>query len=147
MADLAAILLATTIFWAYVEFVQFLIIWEENLKNEIPWYLTRINSAWAPAIFISVALGFVVPFFALLTQPGKRNRSIVAAVCFLILVSRIADKWRLVLPEFHQTGRFWLDASAILALGGLMSLPLFWWLRYGGVSPVDAVQSWKTHHR
>src|SRR5215469_30959 len=147
MADLASILLATTIFWAYVEFVQFLIIWEENLKNEIPWYLTRINSAWAPAIFISVALGFVVPFFALLTQPGKRNRSIVAAVCFLILVSRIADKWRLVLPEFHQTGRFWLDASAILALGGLMSLPLFWWLRYGGVSPVDAVQSWKTHHR
>ena len=41
MSDLSKILLATTIFWAYTEFIQFLIIWEENLKSEIPWYLTR----------------------------------------------------------------------------------------------------------
>jgi hypothetical protein len=33
IADLAQILLATVIFWAYVEFMQFLIIWEEDLKT------------------------------------------------------------------------------------------------------------------
>ena len=50
MVDLSQILLATTIFWAYVEFMQFLIIWEENLKTEIPWYLKRLDSVWYPAI-------------------------------------------------------------------------------------------------
>ena len=41
IADLAQILLATTMFWFYVEFMQFLIIWEEDLKSEIDWYLHR----------------------------------------------------------------------------------------------------------
>jgi hypothetical protein len=145
MADLAAILFATTIFWAYVEFVQFLIIWEENLKDEIPWYLLRINSVWAPAIFVSVALGFFVPFFALIAGPGKRSRVVVAAASSSILISRLADKWWLVLPEFRHAGPFWLDISAILALGGLMLLLFFWWLRYGSVS-IAAGQFCKANH-
>jgi hypothetical protein len=145
VADLAAILFATSIFWVYVEFVQFLIIWEENLKDEIPWYLTRINSVWAPAVFVSVALGFFAPFFALITRPGKRSRVVVAVVCLLILVSRLADKWWLVLPEFRQAGPFWLDASAVLALGGLMLLLFFWWLRHGGVT-IATAPSWKPRH-
>jgi hypothetical protein len=146
MADLAAILLATTIFWAYVEFIQFLVIWEENLKDEIPWYLTRIDSVWQPAIFVSVALGFFVPFFALLTQPCKRSRGVVATVCFLILISRIADKWWLVLPEFQTAGPFWLDVAAIFALGGLMLLLYFAALRYSSWLASGAVQVWKAHH-
>jgi hypothetical protein len=146
MADLAAILLATTIFWAYVEFIQFLVIWEENLKDEIPWYVTRIANVWQPAIFVSVALGFFVPFFALLTQPGKRSRGVVAAVCFLILISRIADKWWQVLPEFHKAGPFWLDVGAIFALGGLMMLLYFAALRYSGWLAEGTGQIWKAHH-
>jgi len=146
MADLAAILLATTIFWAYLDFCQFLIIWEENLRSEVPWYLSRIAGAWTPALFVSTACGFFVPFFALLTRPGKRSRSLVAIVCVLILISRIADKWWLVLPEFHEAVPFWLDVGAIFALGGLMLLLFLWWLRSGGVVTIAAIQSWKTHH-
>jgi hypothetical protein len=146
MADLAAILLATTIFWAYVEFVQFLIIWEENLKDEIPWYLIRIGSVWAPAIYLAAALGFFVPFFALLTQPGKRSPGVVATVCVLILISRTAEQWWLVLPEFPHAGPFWLDVAAVFALGGLMTLLFFWWLRSGAALSLAAMQFWKTHH-
>lgn len=146
MVDLAAILLATTIFWAYVEFMQFLIIWEENLKTEIPWYLTRIGAPWAHALFVSVAFGFFLPFFALLTYPGKRSRAVVGTVCGLLLISRVADRWWLVLPVFAQAGPFWLDAAALLALGGLMLLLFFWGLRYPGALPLSALQAWKTHH-
>ena len=146
MADLAAILLATTIFWAYVEFIQFLVIWEENLKGEIPWYVIRINSVWAPAVYVSIAFGFFVPFFALLAQPGKRSRGVVATICVLILVSRLADKWWLVLPEFQTAGPFWLDVAAILALGGLLLLLFFAWLGSGGVLAAAAIPPWRTHH-
>jgi hypothetical protein len=131
LADMAAILFATTIFWAYVEFVQFLIIWEENLKSEIPWYLVRLKSAWHPALDISVAFGFVVPFFVLLWGPTKRHRGWVAASCALILASRLADKWWLVMPESHDAEPFWLAAGAVLALGGLMMLLFLAGLRYG----------------
>jgi hypothetical protein len=122
MADLAAILLATTIFWAYVEFMQFLIIWEENLKSEIPWYLLRIAGIWKAALYVSIGFGFVTPFFVLLWRPSKRSRAIVATISLLIVISRVAEKWWLVLPEFPNAGPFWLDAAAILALGGAMVL-------------------------
>ena len=122
MSDLARILLATTMFWAYVEFMQFLIIWEENLKTEIPWYLKRLNSAWHPAMYVSYGLGFVVPFFVLLWAPTKYNRAVVATVCALILVSRIANTWLLIMPEFKSATPFWLDVAALLALGGAVML-------------------------
>jgi hypothetical protein len=122
MSDLARILFATTIFWAYVEFMQLLIIWEENLKTEIPWYLKRLNSAWHPAIYVSAGLGFIIPFFVLLWAPPKYNRGAVATVCALILVSRIANTWLLIMPEFKSATPFWLDVAALLALGGAIAL-------------------------
>lgn len=125
MADLAAILLALTMFWAYIEFIQFLIIWEENLKSEIPWYLTRIRTVWQSALYISVTFGFFIPFFVLIWRPSKRSRTVVAAMCALILLSRVADKWWLVIPELRHAAPFWLNAAAILALGGLMLLLFF----------------------
>ena len=122
MADLAAILLATTIFWAYVEFMQFLIIWEENLKSEIPWYLLRIAGVWKAALYVSIGFGFILPFFVLLWRPSKRSRGVVVTICILLVVSRVADKWWLVMPEFAHAPPFWLALAAIAALGGPMIL-------------------------
>lgn len=124
MSDLARILLATTIFWAYVEFMQFLIIWEENLKTEIPWYLKRLHSPWHSAIYVSAGLGFVIPFFVLLWTPSKYNRAAVATVCASILISRAANTWLLVIPESSMPPPFWLDVAALLALGGAVTLLL-----------------------
>jgi hypothetical protein len=146
MADLSQILLATTIFWAYVEFMQFLIIWEENLKTEIPWYLKRLDSAWHPAIYMSATLGFVVPFFVLLWAPSKRNGAAVALVCVCILISRLANTWLLVMPEFTAPTPFWLDVAAILALGGAMVLLFGFGLRYAQRLAPAGAPIWTADH-
>src|SRR5689334_23280301 len=39
--DLGNLLLSLVMFWAYLSFSQFLIIWAENLTEEIPWYVRR----------------------------------------------------------------------------------------------------------
>jgi hypothetical protein len=146
MIDLTQILLATTIFWAYVEFVQFLIIWEENLKLEIPWYLKRLNSLWRPAIYVSAGLGFIVPFFTLLWAPTKRNRAVVGVVCGCILISRLANTWLQVMPEFTHPTPFWLDVAAVLALGGVMILLFASFLRYGHRLVAAAGPIWTADH-
>ncbi|HUN94956.1 MAG TPA: hypothetical protein VMU69_01795, partial [Bradyrhizobium sp.] len=146
MSDLSRILLATTIFWAYVEFMQFLIIWEENLKTEIPWYLKRVNSAWEPAIYVSAGLGFVIPFFVLLWAPPKYNRGMVATVCVSILISRVANTWLLIMPEFTSPTPFWLDVAALLALGGLIMLLFGVSLRRGRRLALSGSPIWTADH-
>ena len=144
MADLAAILLGTTIFWAYVEFCQFLIIWESDLKSEIPYYLTRITGIWQAALYVWIAFGFVVPFFVLLWRPSKRSRGVVAIVCGLLVLSRVAENWWFVIPEFPHAGPFWLDVAAILALGGPMALIFARAVRFGQVLNPGIWPIWKT---
>jgi hypothetical protein len=131
LADLASILLATTIFWAYVEFCQFLIIWEENLHSEIPWYLQRMAGAWRGVMYAVAAAGFFLPFLVLLWHPSKRSGAIVAGCCALILAARLMNVWWWILPEFPEVGFSWVDIACIAALGGLMMLVFGQYLHTG----------------
>ncbi len=137
------ILLATTMFWAYIEFMQFLIIWEENLKSEIPYYLHALPGSGEAAMYIWIGFGFIIPFFVLLWRPSKRNRAVVATICGLLVLSRVADIWWLVLPEFPQAGPFWLDVAAIAALGGAMVLIFAWAMRFGHLVKPGGWPMWK----
>lgn len=122
MADLAAILLATTILWAYLEFTQFLIVWEENLKREIPWYLARLAAPWRAHLYISAGFGFAAPFLLLLWRPSKSSRRAVAASCLMVLLGHAVHTAWLVLPEFPSAPALWLQAAAMLAPGGAIVL-------------------------
>ena len=146
MADLARILLATTILWAYLEFIQLLIIWEENLSDEIPWYLKRLQSGWPLAIYVDVALGFVIPFFALLSGRAKSNRAVIVVVCGSILLSRVAHVWLMILPEFPTPTPLWLIIAALLASGGaIVGLFGLWWRRTSA-APLVRSSSWMADH-
>ena len=103
MADLAKILLATTIFWAYVEFMQFLIIWEENLKTRSTGISTAELRPWQPAIYVSAILGFFVPFLLLLWAPANAAARVVVAACILDPDQPRRHTWLLVLPDFEPT--------------------------------------------
>ena len=101
---------------------------------------------WHPAIYISYGLGFVVPFFVLLWAPSKYNRAVVATVCALIVMSRIANTWLLIMPEFKDATPFWLDVAAVLALGGAITLLfVFALLRARRVAPADG-RAWSAEH-
>ena len=97
LGDLAAILFATIIFWAYVEFCQFLIVWEGNLAHEIPWYLRRIAGEWRTMTGAIAVSGFFVPFALLLWRKRSRARSCRGSVCkagsgIAVLSSRSTSK-------------------------------------------------------
>jgi hypothetical protein len=146
IADLAQLLLATTIFWAYVEFMQFLIIWEEDLKTEIDWYLRRYESGWDPALYVAIALGFFAPFLILLWGPTKRSRAAVGLAALCVLLGHIAGRWWQVLPALDGSTPFWLAAAAIIALGPLMLLLLLGALRYGPVRAYGGARAWEAKH-
>jgi len=141
IASLAMILLAVDIFWAYTAYSQWVIIWEENLRSEIGWYLERDSALWRAIIAAIVVLHLVVPLFALVWTPAKRRPRLVRNVAILLLLGGMLQSWWLVLPPFRDPGLAWRAPVALLALGGIWLALFLWRLERGGWLSADAEPS------
>jgi hypothetical protein len=119
--DLGKLLLALVLLWAYLAFMQFLIMWIEDLPDDIGWYLPRTQTSWSVLGLFLAATHFVVPFLILLSREVKRRPPLLAAVAGLMLLACLADAYWLVLPTFRPGGfeLRWNDLFALLAVGGL----------------------------
>jgi hypothetical protein len=155
--DLANLMLAFVMLWAYFSFSQYLIIWSGNLPEEIAWYLHRLQAGWRPIAIVLVIAHFFFPFVLLLSRAIKREPQLILKVAAAILVARVIDLFWLVAPELHQTGVrvSWLDVWLPLSLASLWTGLFIWQLRGRAILPVydpefgEAVQPLieRTEHR
>ena len=114
--DVAKLLLAFTMIWAYFNFSQFLIIWSANLPEEIPWYIERLSHGWQ-WVSLGVLLGqFLLPFFLLLSRDLKRTASRVAKVAIWILLMRYVDFFWNLAPAMHRETPLvnWIDVATVV---------------------------------
>ena len=123
--DLGNLMLAFTMLWAYMSFSQFLIIWAENLPDEIPWYVRRFSGGWGYIAWTIAIFHFFVPFFLLLLRFVKKNPTRLRTLAIWIIIMKILDVFWIVEPAFRQRGLevYWTDVVAPIALGGI-------WLAY-----------------
>jgi hypothetical protein len=121
--DLGNLLLMWVMLWGYVAFMQYLIIWSENLPSEISWYVPRVQTGWRFAGAALVVLQLALPFLALLFRSVKDHPSRLRAVAALLLAASALDAAWMVLPsvDAHGWNGWWLMP---LTLGG-MGLLLF----------------------
>ena len=116
------LLLALTMFWAYLAFSQYLIIWSANLPEETSWYIHRLNGGWS-AVGVLILVGhFFVPFFLLLSRKTKRAIRPLAGVAAGLLAMRLIDYFWLIKPAFSPNLLMvhWMDFVATAAIGGLL---------------------------
>jgi hypothetical protein len=119
--DLGKMMFAFTMFWAYVNFTQYLIVWSGNIPEEISWYLARFRGGWGWIGAAILIFHFVVPFFLLLSRRANRNPRLLARAAILLIVMRFVDVAWLVLPAF-SAGAFrihWLNLALPIGLGGV----------------------------
>ena len=123
--DLGNLMLAFTMLWAYMSFSQFLIIWAENLPDEIPWYVRRFSGGWGYIAWTIAIFHFFVPFFLLLLRFVKKHPARLRTLAIWIIIMRMLDVFWIVEPAFRQRGLevYWTDLVALIALGGI-------WLAY-----------------
>lgn len=119
--DLGNLLLMFVMMWAYLAFTQYLIIWAEDLPNEIAWYLPRVITSWHGVALFLVATHFGLPFLVLLSRRAKRAPRSLGLLAVLLLVAHLVDSFWLVVPNFRPQGiaLAWTDGPAIAALGGI----------------------------
>jgi hypothetical protein len=119
--DLGNLMLAFTMLWAYMSFSQFLIIWAENLPDEIPWYVRRFSGGWGYIAWTIAIFHFAIPFYLLLMRFVKKYPSRLRVLAIWIIIMHILDVFWIVLPAFRQRGLevYWTDLTALIALGGI----------------------------
>lgn len=124
--DLGNLLLMYVLVWAYLAFMQFLIVWVGNLPREIVWYVPRLQTGWVALAIILVVFHFFAPLAILLSRAAKRSPLFLGAVAATLLAVHAIDVYWLVAPSVRPGGVevAWLDPVALAVLGAL------WWLTW-----------------
>jgi len=118
--DLAKLLFAFNMLWAYFAFSQLLIIWSGNQPEEITFYRSRLNGQWGVVAVIVLLFSFAIPFLLLLSRDVKRTASVVSKIAVWMIFMRLVDLYWMTRPEFTSRAvPTWLDIVVPIALIGL----------------------------
>ena len=120
--DHGNLLLMWVMTWAYLAFMEFLIIWAENLPREIAWYLPRLQTGWKVLAIALVVLQLALPLLLLLFRAVKQRPGRLGAVAALLLVSQLLNTAWLVLPSVapHSVLGWWAVPALAVAFGAAL---------------------------
>jgi len=116
------LMLAFTMFWAYIAYSQYMLIWYGNLPEETSYFRLRATGAW-PALGLLLVTGhFFVPFLLLLSRAVKRSPRLLCAIGLWILLMHLLDLYLIVMPVLHPAGfaPHWLDLLSLIAIGSTL---------------------------
>lgn len=120
--DWGNMLLMYVMMWAYLAYVQFLIIWAENLPDEISWYVPRLQTRWAWLGISLAAVGFFIPLLLLLMRAMKQNRRCLGTLAIVISALGWLESIWIVLPSVPGLGgnAWWMAPLTLASMAGLL---------------------------
>jgi hypothetical protein len=142
--SLGKMVFASTGFWAYIYFCQYMLIWYANIPEETIYFLRRADNGWLPYLLLLPAFKFVVPFLVMLPRDAKRNPRKLVPVAGLLLFAQFWELYVMVGPaiahgEHAAHGHLpVVEFAATLGFLGLFTLVFGWALaRYAAVPLKD----------
>ena len=127
------LMLAFTVFWAYICFSQYFLIWNGNVPEETFWFNLRevnpstgLHNSWWP-VGLTLLFGyFLVPFLFLLQNPLKKKAGSMTFICVWILAMQLLDFFFNILPGQKLAngdpvpfGISPWDVTAFIGVGGI----------------------------
>jgi hypothetical protein len=123
MVGLGGLLQSAILLWAYLVFMEYLVVWSGDLPQNAAWFLQRASGGWAALLAIIACGHFVLPFALLLSSRLRGDWRVVSGLAVLILATQLlylvwqtAPAWGAVAPPPLAI------AGALLALAGLWLL-------------------------
>jgi hypothetical protein len=126
LPDFGNLLMMYVLTWAYLAYVQFLIIWAADLPREISWYLLRATPGWRIVAWVLVIVHFAGPLLILLSRHAKQAPRLMGVLAGLLLAVHLLDCWWLVLPSVKGLTDHWPWLAPLPALAAAMLAWLAW---------------------
>jgi hypothetical protein len=129
--DVANMLFGFMLTWAYLAFMQWIVVWAGDLPNDIGWYLRRAAGGWTVLLWLVVLLQFVLPFAAFLARDVKRSHRGLVWLAIVVLAGHVLETaWRIrpALAE-PRLSLAWLELAAPIAASCLWTAMFIFVLR------------------
>jgi len=121
LQDLGNLLMAVTMFWAYVQVSQLIILWSNNIVETASWYTLRMGPDWLGLSAFLLFFGFFAPFMILFSRWVKRKRTVLVSVAVWALLVQLLNVFWFIAPTFGRVG-FPLtltDVLLVIGIGGV----------------------------
>jgi len=122
---IGSLMLAFTVFWAYISFSQYFIIWNANIPEETFWYVLREKGSWWDVSMIIIFCHFFLPFLMLLRIDWKLKLTVMIPLCAWAWLMHFFDMSFNVLPAGRPDGFslqwLWLDLGCLALIGGVLT--------------------------
>jgi hypothetical protein len=120
---IGSLLLAFTVFYAYIHFAQYFIIWNANMPEETFWYVIREKGSWWDIGMIIIFGHFALPFLALLRIDAKLALPVMVPLCVWAWLMHFCDLSFNIMPILHPDNfvLHWLDLACVAFIGGVLS--------------------------
>lgn len=128
------LLLAFTIFWAYIAFSQYFLIWYANMPEETLFFVRRSEGSWKWLAAVLIFGQFLLPFVLLLLQWSKKRINVLTGIAVWLLLMHAVDLYWIILPQSQFNGGHaeyealkgvvpgvdfrWMDVAAFVAVMG-----------------------------
>lgn len=110
--------------WAYLLFMQFLIVWSGNIPAESGWYVSRLKTNWGILPSTLALLQFAGPVFLFFFRSLKKNISFTRGLAYLTLIMQSLHLLWIIFPTLHPAG-IHLSAFSLVALLAAVTAPLY----------------------
>lgn len=123
--NLAKYLFAFSMVWAYLWYVQYLLVWYVNKPGEAEFYLTRLEP-YSGIFYTSFILSFVVPFVLLLSNFARKNKYIILIAAIAGIIGQWLDKAFYILPIVEDG----LSSVIFIAVGVCLFLSIVFFVGF-----------------
>jgi hypothetical protein len=127
---IGSLLLAFTVFYAYIHYSQYFIIWNGNVPEETFWYVLREKGSWWNVGLIIVFGHFFLPFLLLLRIDWKLKLPVMGFMCVWAWLMHFVEMSFNIMPVLHPNGfhLHWLTLASLAFIGGFLAKVFLYYL-------------------
>lgn len=134
---IGSLMLAFTVFYAYIHFAQYFIIWNGNIPEETFWYIIREHGTWFAIGMIIIFGHFFAPFLGLLRIDLKSVFPYMTLLGAWSWLMHYFDLGFNIHPILHKEGFpwqwMWLDFACMAFMLGVLTMVFL--KKYAGSAP------------
>lgn len=122
--DLATLLFAFTVFYAYIHFSQYFLIWNAAIPEETFWYVERERGNWWDFGMILIFGHFFLPFLALLRIDAKLSLPLMIPLCLWAWLMHFCDMAFNIMPVISPENftLHYIDLACFAFIGGVLAM-------------------------